>query len=94
MDEAFIRKEDNMGNLAYLELSKWTFSREIQTLASDLMQLGILKKGGVLTNTKIKPTFLEEIKTKKFQDERLIKLWNEVVYGEAYDATVYVVGGL
>ncbi|KAK4733868.1 hypothetical protein R3W88_008129 [Solanum pinnatisectum] len=63
-----------MGSLACLNVTKKPLAKEIQTLESKFMQLGISKKGGVLASIKVKATFIEEIKAKQFKDETLNEL--------------------
>ncbi|WMV26232.1 hypothetical protein MTR67_019617, partial [Solanum verrucosum] len=46
------------------------------------------------TRIKVRSTFIEEIKTKKFDDEDFNKLINKVVSGEAQDATLDACGVL
>ena len=56
------RKTLNMGNLAYLSVTKRSLAKEIQTLKSKFMQFCISKRGGVLANIEFKPTFIQEVK--------------------------------
>ncbi|WMV42383.1 hypothetical protein MTR67_035768 [Solanum verrucosum] len=65
------RKAVSMGSLACLSVSKRSLAKEIQTLESKFMQLGISETGGVLASIEVKATFIEKIKAKKFEDENL-----------------------
>ncbi|WMV40784.1 hypothetical protein MTR67_034169 [Solanum verrucosum] len=64
MANALRRKTVSMVSLACLGVSKQPLSKEIQTLESKFMQLGISEKSVVLAIIEIKPTFIEEIKSK------------------------------
>ncbi|KAK4710081.1 hypothetical protein R3W88_004594 [Solanum pinnatisectum] len=63
-----------MGSLASLSVTKRPLAKEIQTLESKFMHLGISKKGGVLASIEVRTTFIEEIKAKQFEDENLNEL--------------------
>ena len=69
--DALSRKATSMGSLAYLNVAKGPLGKEIQTLESMFMQLGISGSGGVLASIKAKFMFMEEIKAKKFKDGNL-----------------------
>ena len=43
-------------------------------------------KSGVLANIEVRPTFIEEIKAKQFEDESLNELRKNIVSGKAQDA--------
>ncbi|WMV45764.1 hypothetical protein MTR67_039149 [Solanum verrucosum] len=72
--DALSRKTVSMGSLACLSISKRPLDKEIQTLESKFIQLGILGKVGCLASIEVRATFIEEIKTKQFQDENLKEL--------------------
>ena len=72
--DALSRKVVSMGSLACLSVSKRPLAKEIQTLDSKFMQLGISERGGVLTSIEVRATFIEEIKAKQFEDENLEEL--------------------
>ncbi|WMV55148.1 hypothetical protein MTR67_048533 [Solanum verrucosum] len=76
-----------MGSLAYLSVTKRTLAKEIQTLESKFMQLGISERGGELASIEIRVTFIEEIKVKQFEDENLEKLRKKIVNGKAQETT-------
>ncbi|WMV34176.1 hypothetical protein MTR67_027561 [Solanum verrucosum] len=63
-----------MGSLACLSVAKRPLAKEIQTLESKFMQLGISERGEVLASIKVRATFIEEIKAKQFEDENLKEL--------------------
>ncbi|WMV24152.1 hypothetical protein MTR67_017537 [Solanum verrucosum] len=77
--DALSRKAMSIGNLAFLGVSKRLLAREIQTLESMFMQLGISEKGGVLASIEVRATFIEEIKAKQFEDENLNKIRKKTV---------------
>ncbi|WMV50276.1 hypothetical protein MTR67_043661, partial [Solanum verrucosum] len=54
--------------LACLSVSKGPLAKEIQTLKSKFMQLGISEKGGVLASLEVRATFIEEIYA--YRDQR------------------------
>jgi len=55
--------------------------------------LGISEKSRVLASIEVRPTFIEEIKAKWFEDENLNELRKKTVSGKAQDATLDA-GGL
>ncbi|WMV34736.1 hypothetical protein MTR67_028121 [Solanum verrucosum] len=61
---ALIRKAVSMNSLACLSVTKRPLAKEIQTLMSKFMQLGISERGGVLASIEVRVTFIEEIKAK------------------------------
>ena len=69
--DALSRKATSMGSLAYLNVAKGPLGKEIQTLESMFMQLGISGSGGVLASIKAKSMFMEDIKAKNFKDGNL-----------------------
>ncbi|WMV40840.1 hypothetical protein MTR67_034225 [Solanum verrucosum] len=83
--DALIRKTVSMGSLYCLGLPKRPLVKEIQTLESKFMQLGISEKGRVLASIEIRPTFIEEIKAKQFEDESLNELRKKTISGKAQD---------
>ena len=48
--DALCRKTGSMGSLAHLQDSRRPLSREVQTLANDLMRLEVNEKGGLLAS--------------------------------------------
>ncbi|KAH0725005.1 hypothetical protein KY284_000870 [Solanum tuberosum] len=68
------QKAVSMGSLACLSVSKRPLAKEIQTVESKFMQLGISETGGVLAIIVVRATFIDEIKTKQFEDENLEEL--------------------
>lgn len=72
--DALSRKSVSMGSLGYLSVTKWPLAKEIETLESYFMHLGLFEKGGVLAGIEAKATFIEEIKAKQFKDEDLKEL--------------------
>lgn len=59
----------SMGSLGLLGMSKQTLAKDIQTIESKFMSLVISEKGGVLVINEVRPTFIEEIKSQKFENE-------------------------
>ncbi|WMV09367.1 hypothetical protein MTR67_002752 [Solanum verrucosum] len=83
-----------MGSLACLRVVKRRLAKEIQTLVSNFMQLGISERGGVLASIVVRATFIEEIKAKKFEDENLEELRKKTAIGKAQETTLDAEGVL
>ncbi|WMV07513.1 hypothetical protein MTR67_000898, partial [Solanum verrucosum] len=62
--DALSRKAVSIGSLAYLSVTKRPLAKEIQTLESKFMQLGISERGGVLDSIEVKVTFIQKTKAK------------------------------
>ena len=77
-----------MGSVVCLSVTKRPLAKEIQTLESKFMQLGISEIGGVLASIEVKATFIEEIKAKQFEDENLNELKKKIVIGKAQETTL------
>ncbi|WMV24323.1 hypothetical protein MTR67_017708 [Solanum verrucosum] len=71
-----------MGSLSRLSVTKRPLAKEIQTLESKFMQLGILEKGGVLASIEVRAIFIEEIKAKQFEDKNLNEIKKKIVIGK------------
>ncbi|WMV37260.1 hypothetical protein MTR67_030645 [Solanum verrucosum] len=85
--DALSRKTVVTSSLACLSVSKRPLAKDIQTLESMFMQLGISEKGGVSASIEVRATFIEEIKAKQFEDEQLKELKNKTVSGKAQETT-------
>ena len=79
MADALSRKAGSMGSLAHLQVSRRPLSREIQTLANDFMMLEVNEKGGFLASVEARSSFLDKIKGKQFDDEKLSRI-RDMVY--------------
>ncbi|XP_049405191.1 uncharacterized protein LOC125868615 [Solanum stenotomum] len=77
-----------MGSLACLTITKQPLAKEIQTLKSKFMQLGISEKDGVLTSIEVRATFIKEIKAKQFEDENLNEVKKKTATGKAQETTL------
>ncbi|KAH0653103.1 hypothetical protein KY290_031391 [Solanum tuberosum] len=77
----FSQKTVSMGSLACLSVTKRPLAKEIHTLDSKFMQLGISERGGVLVSIEVRATFIEEIKAKQFEDENLNELKKKTTIG-------------
>ncbi|WMV19197.1 hypothetical protein MTR67_012582 [Solanum verrucosum] len=77
-----------MGSLACLSVSKRPLAKEIQTMESKFMQLGISERGGVLASIEVRATFIEEIKAKQFEDENLEELRKKTMIGKTQGTTL------
>ncbi|WMV08847.1 hypothetical protein MTR67_002232, partial [Solanum verrucosum] len=77
-----------MGSLAHLQVSRRPLAREVQTLANDFMRLEILEKGGFLACVEARSSFLDKIKGKQFEDEKLSRIRDMVLRGEAKKAVI------
>ena len=86
--DALSRKARSMGSLAYLQASRRPLAREVQILANDLMRLEVNEKGGFLACVEARSSFLDKIKGKQFNDEKLIRIRYKVLQGEAKEATI------
>ncbi|WMV18755.1 hypothetical protein MTR67_012140 [Solanum verrucosum] len=62
--DALSQKAVCMGSLARLSITKRPMAKEIQTLESKFMQLGISERGGVLASIEVRAMFIEKIKAK------------------------------
>ncbi|WMV29096.1 hypothetical protein MTR67_022481 [Solanum verrucosum] len=86
-------KAVSMGSLASLGVSKRPLAKEIETLESKFMQLGISEKGGALASIEVRTTFIKKIKVKQFEDENLNELRKRTVSGKAQDV-MFDAGGV
>ncbi|KAK4724383.1 hypothetical protein R3W88_027162 [Solanum pinnatisectum] len=77
-----------MGSLACLSVSKRPLAKEIQTLESKFMQLGISERGGVLASIEVRATFIENIKAKQFENENLNELKKKTVIDKTQETTL------
>ncbi|WMV41891.1 hypothetical protein MTR67_035276 [Solanum verrucosum] len=60
--DALSRITVSMGSLAWLSVANQSLSKEIQTLVSKFVQLGISERGGVLASIEVKATFIKDIR--------------------------------
>ena len=72
--DALSRRAGSMGSLAHLQVSRRPLAREVQILANDLMRLEVNKKGQFLAFVEARSSFLDKIKGKQFNDEKLIQI--------------------
>ena len=86
--DALSRKAGSMGSLAHLQVSRRPLAREVQTLANDFMRLEVNEKGGLLACMEARSSFLDKIKGKQFNDEKLIRIRDEVLQGEAKETVM------
>ena len=82
------RKAGSMGSLPHLQVSRRPLAREVQTLANDCMRLEVLEKGGFLDCVEPRSSFLDKIKGKQFSDEKLSRIRDMVLRGEAKEAII------
>ena len=92
--DALSREAGSMGSLAHLQISRRPLSREVQTLENDLMSLEVLEKGGFLACVEARSSFLDKIKGKQFTDEKLSRIRDMVLRGEAKEARIHEEGVL
>lgn len=64
--DALIQKLISIGSLALSNATKQPLAREIQALKTKFIKIGISEKGEKLASIQLRPTLIEEIKTKKF----------------------------
>ena len=88
MADALSRNAGSMRSLAHLQVSRRPLAREVQTLANDLMRLEVLEKGGFLGCVEARSSFLDKIKGKQFDDEKLNRIRDKVLRGESKEATI------
>ena len=69
--DALSRKAGSMGSLAHLQVSRLLLARVVQTLANNFMRLEVNEKGGFLARVEARYSFLDKIKGKQFDDEKL-----------------------
>ena len=69
-------------------------TREVQTLANDLMSLEVNEKGGLLACVEARSSFLDMIKGKQFEDEKLSRIQDKVLRGESTEAQIDEEGAL
>ncbi|WMV14744.1 hypothetical protein MTR67_008129 [Solanum verrucosum] len=86
--DALSQKAVSIGSLACLSVTKRPLDKEIQTLDSKFMQLGISERDGVLASIEVRVTFIEEIKVKQFEDENLKELRKNIMIGKAQETTL------
>ena len=86
--DALSRKAGSMGSLAHLHASRRPLAREVQTLANDLMRLEVNEKGGLLASVEARSSFLDKIKGRQSDDEKLRRIQDKVLRGEAKEAQI------
>ena len=77
--DALSRRAGSMGSIAHLQVSRRPLSREVQTLANDLLRLEVNAKGGLLACVESRFSFLDKIKGKQFDDEKLRGIQDKVL---------------
>ena len=83
MADALSRKAGSMGSLAHLQVSRRPLAIKVHTLANDFMRLEVNEKGGFLASEEARYSFLDKIKGKQFDDEKLSRIRDMVLRGEA-----------
>ena len=86
--DALSRKAGSMSSLAHLQVSRRPLAREVQTLANDFMRLEVLDKGELLACVEARYSFLDKIKGNQFADEKLSRIRDMVLRGEAKEAAI------
>ena len=86
--DALSRREGSMGSLAHLQVSRRPLAREVQTLANDFVRQEVNEKGGFLACVEARSSFLDKIKGKQFTDEKLIRIRDKALRGEAKEAKI------
>ena len=86
--DALSRKAGRMGSLAHLQAYRSPLATEVQNLANDLMRLEVNEKGGLLACVESRSSFLDKIKGKQFDDEKLRRIQDKVLRGEAKEAQI------
>ena len=86
--DALSRKAGSMGSLAHLQASRRPLAREVQTLANDLMRLEVNERGGLLASVDARSSFLDKIKGRQSDDEKLRRIQDKVLRGEDKEAQI------
>ena len=68
-----------MGSLAHLQASRRPLAREVQTLANDLMILEVNEREGLLASVEARSSFLDKIKGRQSDDEKLHRIQDKVL---------------
>ncbi|XP_069147072.1 uncharacterized protein [Solanum lycopersicum] len=84
--DALRRKAESIGSLAHIQVSRRPLDKEVQTLANDFMRLEVNERGGFLVSVKARSFFLDKIKGKQYDDEKLSRIRDMVLRGEAKEA--------
>ena len=84
--DALSRKAGSMGSLAHVQDSRRPLAREVQTLPNDFMRLEVNEKGGFFASVEARSSFLDKIKRKQFDDEKLSRIRDMVLRGEAKES--------
>ena len=92
--DALSRKAGSVRSLAHLQVSRRPLAREVQTLANDLMRLEVNEKGGLLSCVEARSSILDKIRGKQFTNEKLTRIQDKVLLGEAKEAQIYEEGVL
>ena len=79
MADALSRKAGSMGSLAHFQDSRRPLAREVQSLANDFMRLKVNEKGGFLSSVEARSYFIDKIKGKQFDDEKLSRIRDMVL---------------
>ena len=88
VEDALSKKAGSMGILAHLQVSRCPLAREVLTLANDSMRMEVLEKGGFLACVEARSFFLDKIKGNQFADEKLSRIRDMVLRGEAKEAII------
>ena len=76
-----------MRSLAHLQAFRRPLAIQVQTLANDLMRLEVNERG-LLASVESRSSFLDKIKGKQFDDEKLRRIRDKVQRGEAKEAQI------
>ena len=86
--DALNRKAGSIGSLAHLQVSRRPLAREVHTLANDFVRLELLEKRGFLACVEARSSFLDTIKGNQFADEKLSRIRDMVLRGEAKEEII------
>ena len=86
--DALSRKVGSMGSLAHLQVSRRPCAREVQTLANDFIRLEVNEKGVLLACVEARSSILDKIRGKQFTNEKLTRIQDKVLLGEAKEAQI------
>ena len=77
-----------MCSLAHFQVSRCPLAREVQILSNEFMRLKVLEKGEFLACVEAKSSFIDKIKGNQFADEKLSRIRDMVLRGEAKEAII------
>ncbi|WMV32469.1 hypothetical protein MTR67_025854 [Solanum verrucosum] len=84
----FMYQDTSSNTKCQRSVTKRPLAKEIHTLESKFMRLGISEHGGVLARIDVRATFIEEIKANQFEVANLNELKKKITIGKAQETTL------